>query len=403
MQKEKKQKKTVLAYSGGLDTSVAIKWLLENYTEEVIAVAVDLGQNENLELIKEKALKVGASDSFLVDAKTEFIRDFIFSGIKANLKYEFEYPLSTALARPLISKVISQIAKETQADSLAHGCTAKGNDQVRFELSWYALNPSLKVIAPAREWGELKNRKKAIEYAQKNKIPIEVTKKSPYSIDQNLWGRSVECGPLEDPWLEPPEEAFSWTNSLKNAPEEPEYLELEFQAGIPTKLNNQDLSKQPEKLIQELNQIAGKHSIGRIDQVENRLIGIKSREIYEAPAAVVLNKAHRELEFLVNTKDLMHFKQIVDQRYAQLVYDGLWFSPLRRALESFIESSQLRVSGLVKLKLYKSSCTVVGRKSTKSLYDKSLASYDQEDQFEHSYAEGFINLFGLDLKNYYKT
>ncbi len=397
----KEIKKIVLAYSGGLDTSIAVRWLLEHKAEEVVAVSIDLGQNEDLEAAKQKALKVGASQAFIIDARKEFVEDFIFPSLQANAKYEFDYPLATAIGRPLIAKCLNDIAVQTQADAVAHGCTAKGNDQVRFEVSWLALNPQLKVIAPAREWGELCNRNLAIDYAAKHNIPVNSTKKSLYSIDLNLWGRSVECGILEDPWVEPPEDAYSLTKSLIEAPNTPEYLEIGFEKGIPISLNNERLDG--ISLIEKLNIIAGEHGIGRLDQVENRLVGIKSREIYEAPAAMVLLKAHRELEYLVNPKDLMHFKAGLDQKYAELIYNGLWFSPLREALDGFNQKTQQRVTGTLRLKLYKGNCIVVGRKSEFSLYNEGLATYDAKDTFDHASAQGFIKLFGLGVKSFYEV
>ncbi len=395
-----KVKKVVLAYSGGLDTSIAIRWLLENKAEEVIAVAVDMGQKEDLEAARQKALKVGASHAYVIDARKEFVENFVWPLLKANAHYEFEYPLATAIARPLIAKVLNDIAEKTGADTVAHGCTAKGNDQVRFELAWYALNPKLQVIAPAREWGELCDRNKAIDYAQKHNIPVSSTKKSPYSIDLNLWGRSVECGILENPMIEPPEDAYALTNSIDKAPDQPVYLEIGFEKGIPISLNGQKMDGL--ELIEELNSIAGLHGIGRVDQMENRLVGIKSREVYEAPAALTLLKAHRELEFLVNSKDLMHFKQSIDQKYAELIYNGLWFSQFRTALDSFIEKTQERMTGLIKLKLFKGNCIVVGRQSPYSLYNHGLATYDADDQFDHTAAPGFIKIFGLGVKTFYE-
>jgi argininosuccinate synthase len=396
-----KVKKVVLAYSGGLDTSIAIRWLLENKAEEVIAVAVDMGQKEDLEAARQKALKVGASHAYIIDARKEFVEDFVWPLLKANAHYEFEYPLATAIARPLIAKVLNDIAEKTGADTVAHGCTAKGNDQVRFELAWYALNPKLNVIAPAREWGELCDRNKAIDYAQKHNIPVSSTKKSPYSIDLNLWGRSVECGILEDPMIEPPEDAYALTNSIEKAPDQPAYIEIGFEKGIPISLNGQKMDGL--ELIEELNSIAGLHGVGRLDQMENRLVGIKSREVYEAPAALTLLKAHRELEFLVNSKDLMHFKQSIDQKYAELIYNGLWFSQFRMSLDAFIEKTQERMTGLIKLKLFKGNCIVVGRQSPYSLYNHGLATYDADDQFDHTAAPGFIKIFGLGVKTFFEN
>ena len=396
-----KVKKVVLAYSGGLDTSIAIRWLLEHKAEEVITVAIDLGQKEDLEFVREKALKVGASQSFVVDAREEFVKDYIWPSLKANAHYEFDYPLATAIARPLIAKLINDVVIQTSADAVSHGCTAKGNDQVRFEVSWQALNPKLKVIAPAREWGELCDRNKAIDYAAKHGIPITSTKKSPYSIDLNLWGRSVECGILEDPWVEPPEDAYALTKAIENTPDKPTYIEIGFKEGIPISLNGKELGG--IELIETLNQLAGEHGVGRVDQLENRLVGIKSREIYEAPAAIVLLKAHRELEYMVNPKDVAHFKTGIDQKYSELIYNGLWFTPLREALDGFIQKTQTRATGTIRLKLFKGNSIVVGRKSDKSLYNHGLATYDQGDEFDHSAAPGFIKIFGLGTKSYYEV
>lgn len=398
--KANRAKKLVLAYSGGLDTSIAIKWLLEHQADEVVAVVIDVGQGEeDLEAIRQKALKIGASQAFIKDARKEFINEYAFKALKANASYEFGYPLATAIARPLIAKLISEIAKEVSADALSHGCTAKGNDQVRFELAWQALYPRARVIAPAREWGELFDRSVAIDYAEKHGIPISSTKKSPYSVDLNSWGRSVECGILEDAWVEPPKDVYALTKSPEDAPNEATYVEIEFEKGIPTALNGKKLDG--FDLVTELNKIAGENGVGRFDQMENRLIGIKSREIYEAPAASVLLKAHRELEYLVNTKDLMHFKDLIDAKYSELIYNGLWFSPFREALDGFIEKTQEKVSGTIRLKLFKGNCVVVGRKSPNSLYDRKLAAYEGEDTFDHSSAVGFIKLFGLGNKTFY--
>ncbi len=399
---KKEAKKVVLAYSGGLDTSVAVKWLLENKAEEVITVVIDVGQKEeNLEAIRDKALKIGASQSFIKDAKKEFVENYVWKALKANASYEFGYPLATAIARPLIAKLVNEVAQEVGADALAHGCTGKGNDQVRFELAWKALNPNAKIIAPAREWGaELLDRNKAIDYAQKHNIPISLTKKSPYSIDLNAWGKSIECGILEDPWVEAPEDAFSLTKPIKDTPNEPEYIEINFKQGIPTGINNKELDSL--SLVEELNKIVGNHGIGRYDQIENRLVGIKSREIYEAPAATVLLRAHKELEYFVNPKDSMHFKSLIDQKYSELIYNGFWFSPLRNALDAFIEETQKKATGTIRVKLFKGNFQVVGRASENSLYNKKLASYGDEDIFDHSSAKGFINLLGLGIKTYYQ-
>lgn len=388
------KKKIVLAYSGGLDTSVAIRWLNEKYSYDVIALAIDVGQGKELEEVQQKALSIGAIESIVIDAKKEFADSFIAPALKANAIYENKYPLATALARPLIAKHLVEQARKFGASAIAHGSTAKGNDQVRFDVSVKVLAPELDIVAPAREWGM--TREESIAYAKSHDIAIPITVESPFSIDQNLWGRSVECGELEDPWIEPPEEAFSWTKSTDEAPNMPEYIEIGFSHGVPRCINGQDMEM--TNLVEQLNNIGGKHGIGRIDMLENRLVGIKSREIYEAPAADILIKAHRELEALVLTKDVAHFKQPIEQQYAQMIYDGKWFSPLREALDGFVTESQKRVNGTVRLKLYKSQAIVAGRKSQNSLYDRSLATYETGDSFRHDSAVGFIDIWGLPLR-----
>ncbi|MBN2246200.1 MAG: argininosuccinate synthase [Candidatus Aminicenantes bacterium] len=391
-----KVKKIVLAYSGGLDTSIAIRWLKEHYCEEVVTVAVDVGQESDLEFIKAKALKVGASKSFVVDAKEEFAREYALKGLQAGAIYEDRYPLATAYSRPLISRILVEFAKKENAQAIAHGCTGKGNDQVRFEVSIGALDPNLQVIAPAREWEF--NREEEIKYAMKYNIPIPVNIDNPYSIDQNLWGRSCECGVLEDPWIEPPEEAYAWTVKPEDAPNQPTYLEISFEQGVPIEINGEKIVL-PE-LISKLNKLGGENGVGRIDMVENRLVGIKSREIYESPGAVILLNAYHDLESLVLPRELLHFKQIISQKYAELTYYGLWFSPLRDALDGFIGVTKKDISGIVRLKLFKGQCTIVGRKSNNSLYDFNLATYDEGDSFNRDYAKGFIQLWGLPSKVY---
>lgn len=388
--------KVVLAYSGGLDTSVAVKWLLEHKCNEVVCVAIDLGQGQELEEIQAKALKIGASESKVIDAKKEFIEEYCFKALKANANYQENYPLATALARPLIAKILVDIAHEYKADAIAHGCTGKGNDQVRFDLSIMALDPKLKIIAPAREWGM--TREDSLEYAEKHGIPVPISKKNPYSIDLNLWGRSAECGILEDATIEPPEEAYGLTVSPEKASEEPEYVRVAFEKGMPVSLNGKTLS--PIELVEELNKIAGRNGIGRIDKIEDRVVGIKSREIYEAPAAVLLLKAHNELEYLVMTKNMKSFKNIIDEKYGEMIYQGFWFEPLRDCMDAFIAQSQEYVSGEIELKLYKGSMTVSSRKSPFSLYDKGLATYDKGDMFNHQSAVGFIELFGMQMKTH---
>ncbi len=386
--------KVILAYSGGLDTSVAIKWLKDKYGFYVITLTVDVGNERDFSSIRSKALKVGASKALVKDAREIFVDKFVFPALQANAVYEGQYPLATALSRPLIAKLLVELALEEGASSVAHGCTGKGNDQVRFEVGVASLAPELKIIAPAREWGM--TREETIDYAQRYGIPTPVTIASPYSIDENLWGRSIECGVLEDPWLEPPEDAFSWTKSPAAAPDEAAYIEIGFDKGIPVSLNGHEMKG--TSLVQRLNEIAGDHGIGRIDIVENRLVGIKSREIYEAPAAVVLLEAHQALEALTLSKPQLHFKQIVALEYADLIYNGLWFSTQHHDLSAYTQSTQRFVSGTVRLKLFKGKCSVVGRKSPFSLYSHSLATYDKGDEFDQNAAAGFIHIWGLPVK-----
>lgn len=389
------KKKIVLAYSGGLDTSVILKWLQEKYKAQVIALACDLGQGKNLASLKKKALAAGASKVYIENVKEEFIKDFIFPALQAGAVYEGKYFLSTALARPLIAKKLVEVARKEKAYAVAHGCTGKGNDQVRFDVSVAALAPRVQVIAPVREW-ELKSREEEIEYARKHKISVPVTKKKPYSIDWNLWGISVECGPLEDPASAPPEDIYQITVSPRAAPAKGDSLRIYFERGIPKKLNGKTYS--PEKLIKEVNKRGGAQGIGRVDLVENRLVGIKSREVYECPAATILHLAHKEMESLVLDRETNHFKELISQKYAQLIYYGLWYSPLREALDSFVEKTQERVTGTVKLKLYKGNCLVSGRESKFSLYEKSLATYEKGDLFDHQAGRGFTYVWGLPLK-----
>ena len=386
--------KVVLAYSGGLDTSVAIKWIAEKYDMDVIALSIDLGMERDYESIRQKALQVGAVKALVVDAKDVFINDFVFPALQADAIYEDQYPLATALARPLIAKLMVDTAVQEGAKAVAHGCTGKGNDQVRFDVSTAALAPQLRVIAPAREWGM--TREQTIEYAKRHDIPVPVTVDSPYSIDENLWGRSIECGVLEDPWVEPPEDAFSLTAPLENAPDEPLYLEIGFERGIPISLNDRKLNG--VALVDMLNSLAGEHGVGRIDHLENRLVGIKSREIYEAPAATVMLTAHLALEQMTLSRDQLRFKAGVAQEYADLIYNGLWFSALRHDLAAYVQSTQRHVSGTVRLKLFKGTAKVVGRKSPESLYSYSLATYDEEDRYDQSAAVGFIQIYGLPVK-----
>jgi argininosuccinate synthase len=384
--------KVILAYSGGVDTSVCIPYLKQEWgVQEVITLAADLGQGDELEPVRQKALQSGASQSLVADAKQSFVKDYAFCAIQANTLYENRYPLSTALARPLIAKLLVEAAQEYGADAVAHGCTGKGNDQVRFDVSIAALNPNLKVLAPAREWGM--SREETIAYGERFGIPSPVKKKSPYSIDRNLLGRSIEAGPLEDPWTEPLEEIYLMTKAIADTPDEPEYIEIGFDCGIPTSLNGAALP--PVDLIEQLNQLVGNHGVGRIDMLENRLVGIKSREIYEVPALLVLIQAHRDLESLTLTADVTHYKRGVEETYSQLIYNGLWYSPLKAALDAFIEQTQQRVSGTVRVKLFKGNATIVGRKSNKALYTPELATYGADDKFDHKAAEGFIYVWGL--------
>jgi argininosuccinate synthase len=383
--------KVILAYSGGLDTSVMVPWIGEKYNMDVITFTVDLGQGEDIERIKQKALKTGAVDAVAQDARNLFVDHFVWPALMAGALYEGKYPLATALGRPLIAKLMVDEAHNHQAKAVAHGCTGKGNDQVRFDVTFQTLDPSLKIIAPVREWKM--TRDEEIKFAAKHGIPVEATKESPYSIDQNLWGRSCEAGVLEDPWDEPPADAFSWTVDPVKAPNEPEYVEIEFKHGVPIALNGKPTDGVP--LIDQLNKIGGKHGVGRIDHVENRLVGIKSRELYEAPAAVILHDAHRELEFLCLSKQAHRFKTFVAQAYADLVYNGEWFSAFHLDLFQFVANNQRFVDGLVRVKLLKGKATVVGRKSENSLYSKKLATYETGDQFDHEAAKGFIRLHGL--------
>lgn len=386
--------KAVLAYSGGLDTSVAIKWLKERYNLKVITLTADIGGYSNLEAIRQKALDIGATKALVVDAKETFIKTFVFPALQAAAIYEGQYPLATALGRPLIAQLLVATAKKEGATIVAHGCTGKGNDQVRFDVSIAALAPELKVIAPAREWNM--TREQTIAYAQDHNIPVPATTASPYSVDENLWGRSIECGALEDPWSEPPKDVFAWTRSLEETPGQPSYVEIGFEKGIPLSLDDKKLDG--VTLVQRIHELASEHGIGRIDHVENRLVGIKSREVYEAPAATVLLKAHQALEDLVLTKEQLRFKAKVASEYADLIYNGLWFTGLRQDLAAYVESSQRYVTGIVKVKLCKGNCRIVGRKSPYSLYNFSLATYDKGDVFDQSASPGFIHIWGLPVR-----
>ncbi|MCL1905143.1 MAG: argininosuccinate synthase, partial [Methanomassiliicoccaceae archaeon] len=386
--------KAILAYSGGLDTSIAIRWLQERYDLDVIAVAINVGQPPSSDDIIARAMVIGALKAEYIDVKEEFVNDYIWPSLKANAMYQNAYPLSTAIARPVIVKKLVEIAKREGAKFIAHGCTAKGNDQVRFDVGIFSLDPSIEIIAPMREW--IMTREEEIEYARANDVPIIVKKESPYSTDENLWGRSCECGILEDPWEEPPEGAWEWTTSPKDAPDEPEYVEIMFEKGIPVGYNGK--KKDGVALITELNKIAAKHGVGRIDHIEDRLVGIKSRETYECPAATLLITAHKGLEFLTVQKDVLEFKRSVEQKYSELAYNGLWFGVLRESLDKFIDETQRFVTGSVRMKLFKGSAVVVGRRSEFSLYDEGLSTYAAGDNFDHRSAVGFIYCWGLPNK-----
>ncbi|MBO0473924.1 argininosuccinate synthase [Enterococcus sp. DIV0840] len=387
------KEKVVLAYSGGLDTSVAVKWLVdEGY--DVIACCLDVGEKKDLDFIKNKALEVGASASYTIDAKEEFAQEFALIALQGHTFYEQSYPLVSALSRPLIAKKLVELAHETGATTIAHGCTGKGNDQVRFEVAINALAPELSVIAPVREWKW--SREEEINYAKEKGVPVPADLDNPYSVDQNLWGRANECGILEDPWATPPEGAYELTASLENAPDEADTIELTFVEGVPTAINGKETLL--SDLILDLNDLAGKHGIGRIDHVENRLVGIKSREVYECPAAITLMTAHKELEDLTFVREVAHFKPIIENQLSQIIYDGLWFNPLTDALIAFLKSTQKYVNGVVRVKLFKGHAIVEGRKSANSLYNENLATYTSADTFDQDAAVGFIKLWGLPTK-----
>jgi argininosuccinate synthase len=388
------KERVVLAYSGGLDTSVAIRWIQDKYSADVVTVTVDVGQQEDLAKIEHNSKAVGAVRHYSIDAKEEFVEDYIYPAIKANALYGGKYPLSTALARPLIVNKLVEIARKEKATAVAHGSTGKGNDQVRFDVSTKALAPELKIIAPIREWNL--SRDEEIKYAEKNKIPIPVSLSRPYSIDQNLWGRSIEAGVLEDPAKPPPEDIYEWTVSPEKAPTEPEYVSVGFEKGVPVTVNGEKMA--PLEIVERLNAKAGSHGVGRIDHMEDRLIGIKSRECYECPAATVLLDAHKELEKTVLTRHELQFKQQVEAQWSFLVYAGLWMEPLREDLDRFIDKTQERVTGEVKLKLYKGSVSVVSRSSPFSLYDANLATYNIETTFDQKWSEGFIEIWALPTK-----
>jgi argininosuccinate synthase len=388
-------KKVVLAYSGGLDTSVAVAWLREQHGVDVVTLTVDVGGGSLRDGVAARALSAGASRAYVVDARRQFVEDFAWPSLQANAVYQDAYPLATALARPLIAQLLVEIAQREGADTVAHGCTGKGNDQVRFDVAVKALDPVLEVIAPMRVGMGL-SREQEIEYAHARGIDIPVTRESPYSIDVNLWGRSIETGVLEDPWVTPPADVYEWTTAPADAPAGGTELTITFEGGVPVALDGRALD--PVALVDELNALAGSHGVGRIDHVEDRLVGIKSREIYEAPAAVTLHLAHRALEALALTKEQLRFNRQVSDEIAQATYDGLWFSALQRDLRTYFGSAQQVVSGDVRLNLEQGSAQVVGRRSPYSLYDQALATYDAGDAFDHASAVGFINIWGLPLR-----
>lgn len=392
---EQKAKKVVLAYSGGLDTSIIIPWLKENYGCEVIAYAADVGQGEELDPLNEKAIKTGASKIYIEDLKEEFVKDFIYPMLKAGAVYEGKYLLGTSVARPVIAKRQVEIAIKEGADAVAHGSTGKGNDQVRFELTFKALKPDLKIIAPWREW-DIKSREEEIEYAEKRGIDVPVTKAKPYSMDRNLLHISYEGGILEDPWNEYNEDMFLYTVSPEKAPNQSEILTIDFEKGIPVAINGQGYD--PVSMMFKLNELGGKHGVGRVDIVENRLVGMKSRGVYETPGGTILYEAHHALETITLDRDTLHYKQMMAGRYAELVYNGQWFTPLKKAMDAFVDETQKRVTGSVKVKLYKGSAQTVGRKSPFSLYQEDLATFGADEIYNQKDAEGFINLFGLPMK-----
>ncbi|MCC6397026.1 MAG: argininosuccinate synthase [Bacteroidetes bacterium] len=391
------KERIVVAYSGGLDTSVMVRWLIERKNAEVITFTGDLGHSRELKGVKEKAIHTGAVKAYVSDLKREFLEEYVFPALKAGALYEEAYVMATSLGRPLLAKGLVEIARKEGATMVAHGCTGKGNDQVRFEVSVAALAPDLQSIAPLREW-EFKSREEEIAYAQKHGIPVSATIKNPYSIDENIWGTSVECGVLEDPMVEPPADAYQRTVAPELAPAKPEYVEIVFEQGIPVAVNGKQLD--PVTLVQTLNEIGGAHGVGRLDLVENRLVGIKSREIYEAPAATILHFAHTELERLTLDKPVFHMKHQLAAEYANMVYNGLWFSPLRSALDAFVNETQRTVSGLVRVKLYRGRVDIAGRSSAHSLYNTKLATYTEEDTFDHQASKGFITIYGLPVKTY---
>lgn len=394
------KKKIAVAYSGGLDTSVMVKWLKDKYDADIITVTGNLGQHAELEGLEEKAKKTGAVKAVIKDLKKEFVEDYVWKALKAGAIYEGQYPMACAIGRPLLAKMLVEVALSEGADMVAHGCTGKGNDQVRFEVGIQSLSPELGIVAPLREW-EFKSREDEIDYAVKNGIPVNVTKSSPYSIDENIFGIAVECGVLEDPKVAPPEDIYQITKSPKDAPDQGETVTIGFIKGIPVSVNGK--AEEPVKILEILNSIGGSHGIGRLDLIENRVVGIKSREVYEAPAAVILHAAHMELEKLILDKDTYRYKQDVSNKVANLIYDGLWFSPLFNSLMAFVDSTQENMTGEIALELYKGGLKVVSRSSEYSLYNLKLATYTNEDSFDHKASEGFINIYGLPYKTITKV
>ena len=391
------KEKIVLAYSGGLDTSVAVPWLMEEYGADIITLTIDLGMVD-LPAIRERALQVGAAKALTVDGRETLVNEFLFPSLQAGAIYEEQYPLATALGRPLIARYLVEAARAEGAYAVAHGCTGKGNDQVRIDVGVAALAPDLKVIAPIRDWGM--SRDDEIEYAQARNLPINASQ-SRFSVDENLWGRSAEAGELEDPWREPPEDAYSWTRPVGETPDTPAYLEIHFEQGIPTAVDGESMAG--TDLIRHLNALAGEHGVGRVDHLENRLVGIKSREVYETPAAVTLHAAHKALETLTLSKEQARTKVRIAQEYADMVYNGLWFTHHRNDLDAYIRSTQRYVTGDVRVKLHQGTCTVVGRRAPQALYQHQLATYDREDQFDHAAAAGFINIYGLPVRTQNQT
>ena len=390
----------VVAYSGGLDTSVMVRWLIEKYNATIITATGDLGQKKELVGVEEKALKTGAKRAYILNLRKEFVEQHVWPALKAGALYERTYPMATALGRPLLAKMLVDVARKEGASMVAHGCTGKGNDQVRFEVTVAALAPDLRSLAPLREW-EFKSREEEIAYARAHGIPVAATVSNPYSIDENLWGTAIECGVLEDPTVEPPADAYQATVAPENAPDSPEYVSVEFVEGVPVALNGKVMD--PVDLVTRLNEIGGSHGVGRIDLVENRLVGIKSREIYEAPAATILHFAHTELERLTLDKQVFHMKNQLAAEYANLVYNGLWYTPLRKALDAFVDETQKPVTGNVTVKLYKGATAVAARSSHYSLYNAKLATYTSEDTFDHKASAGFIAIYGLPVKTYHQV